>query len=452
MSEQWKTEQSIERGEPELAAGSELVDAQQRAAEMDAWITEEPSRTINVVSRAVDALRRRGVKAAEIIALLTATGLGACATARGEEIRIHGTDDYKSAPTAVGRQRDTRIIEMPAAAPLAEEHVERDKLRAELIEATGIDLMAIAEKAGFEVKMEVANGQGSYYLKVDQYHHVPGLEKDAKRLRRVLVSQKGVYALLGGLAETNKVSDLFPEAITEKNVGDFHLMREAHSYFDDPRGGVTAFESFDHRLKRAYEIGRKARFLDGYLYRDRYEAFERAAETDPALATAMAKTRQTIHPLLYDEMGRLGSDEKFLGGAAGLAVLEGKFTVHPGETEAASQAADGSFERMQAAYDKYMTADVNALTPAEAQSRLEAYEAVRRAEFKKIDTDREVAGLQQVQMAVRGQKVKGRLFAAVWGAAHDFKPEVEEFNTSVQFNEKLGLIRFTQKNVLAGDE
>lgn len=138
--------------------------------------------------------------------------------------------------------------------------------------------------------------------------------------------------------------------------------------------------------------------------------------------------------------------ENFLGDASQVAALEGRFTVHAGETSAGNEAAMGWIDRIRDAYKKYMTADVNTLTPAEAKVRLAAYEAVKKEAHQRMDIDRNVILVKLAQAAVRARKVKGKFFAAPWGRAHDLGPEVEDFNRTVQLDEQLGVLWFTAKD------
>ncbi|MDO8529156.1 MAG: hypothetical protein Q7S18_00625 [bacterium] len=343
-------------------------------------------------------------------------------------------------------------------------------IRYELSEKNRLELGELENK--FSSKMEIPNAENKYVLHIAQIHgassleeSIRGMEKIGKNLGYLIEKQRDVESLLAFLSEKYQIKDVFVEG-TDKTIISFieeiksniaknkdgtrkapvERWNKAISIFNfakDKQEGFTdaqrahllylsqsAIKNEKEFLFQSYERYQSGTGDVEQEYLDLFKLWQQAGISfDDAISGLSGQEKEMgAHELLKD-------DRIYIWGGAMKLYLEGKINAHPAETMEANQKAFAKYPGGTIAFTQEQLKDSKEL------EKLRKIVEEREAIDEKGNDIRENAA---INLIVQAPSFQARQFSPlIYGQGHDFKNNIEKFNSQSQ--RSVGLMRIESK-------
>ncbi len=349
------------------------------------------------------------------------------------------------------RDKSSVIPELVVDTAQKEKASSPDALRQELIKKTGYDMMAIAEKAGFTVRLDVDNDTGPYIVHIGQTHYqetsIEFLKsweaKEGKYQEIISVQKKIEQVLLAFSKQSNSsLTNIFTEGIAKDGYDQtgFSKNIEDLSKINPKEGCFFKVLLFYERAKRYKDNNIK--LLLTYSYRQKLNELHNYFIAHPGQYDRAEQEFQEVQKKITNEFDSLGQDGIYLAGADRKLAVEGKIHLMGTETVAGNKAAQeviNEMAKMFKHWEEMSQEDKAKLSERDRQEFLDKATKLIKKNQKFVMDDREdiaIAMIKEINLTL-----KQRILPFVLGGDHNLTRGVLDHNRK-NSDKKMGLITF----------
>ncbi len=329
---------------------------------------------------------------------------------------------------------------------------------------TGVDLAAVAEKAGMQAILKIANGRGPYVVHIGQTHEHP-MEDAYTFLRRseIIESQKSIEQFLLALKESNPaLRRVFVEGYTEKdiermeNLKKLDVLLRTRPVFQTTHPAVLKYLvnyyfSTSEKLAQAYSPRSKIAYGFDYIAMRKIKQVMDYFESNPHTLSGedaedfeyeIGRARDLLSGvyLFGGKHALLGDDSPYLLGAALKMYLDENIdTISPTSSSSSAEAASKEYNKM-----KELQRQISELKGVDLKKRLSLVLqqiALNKSFDAKVLKERESTAIDFVAHADNVDSTG--LIPLVYGDMHHFESGLREHNRTNP-DLPLGLIEVRQ--------
>ncbi len=336
-----------------------------------------------------------------------------------------------------------------------EEHTE-EKATIEYVKSSG--LLEIAEKSGFDLKVDVANGDGPYIAHIG-YMHSYKLETPSAELLNellhdaILQNNQDSERLLIALKEKNepRKAVVFTEGYDEKSIGFFEFIsaeKNKITAIGISEGAIGELSDIISGLPPKEKLPKVARTSFEYL------VSKKLSELSLNGISLDNKRLAVLKSICEKKLGSFdlrSINERILKEGSALKLyIDGQYQIVPAEN---SEVIDEI--RQEEATLSNLSRKLGELAKLAKAGSKEASEKYGKLAFQyiilkerlhkdKVLSARENYAVKLIRSAAAAQKADRGVISMLYGASHDFSDNVKE-NNRLDGGTKIGLITFLPK-------
>ncbi len=311
------------------------------------------------------------------------------------------------------------------------------KTKKNILEATGIDLVKLGAENGFKVKMEVDNGNGEYVVHVGQLHNVQSTLDQRLFKDEIIESQKNIEKTLLTAAESLETTPIvFLEGIVDSSVKQIELLKSSIDILKNKKASEINILDFSYEINNllkgngagAYQYHQVAQQKAKEVL-EYYSKKDLSNDTNSSLTHSYLDTiKDFVNSEKKDDI--YGENSVYKQGAVLKLYFENKIQVDASENAAANDAGVESLNEIKAFRNTMHLSGKNG-----TEEYHQKLDNLYQKSSKLILEPRENIAIEKIGTSTDRQKIK----LLVYGDAHEFKNNVEEWNAKHP-DHTLGLI------------